>query len=60
MYSEACYLLTLFSIEERLGKYMEYEALSPDNSMALFYAYLLLTETKISEGGINAGMKNHV
>ena len=34
---------------------MEFEALSPDNSMALFYAYLLLTETKISEGGINAG-----
>ena len=36
---------------------MEFEALSPDNSMALFYAYLLLTETKISEGGINAGKR---
>ncbi|KAL5268046.1 hypothetical protein ACHWQZ_G004929 [Mnemiopsis leidyi] len=45
-------------IEEKLGKYMEYEALSPDNSMALFYAYLLLTETKISEGGINAGVEH--
>ena len=34
---------------------MEFEALSPDNSMALFYAYLLLTETKIAEGGITTG-----
>lgn len=45
-------------IEDKLNASMEFEALSPDNSMALFYAYLLLTETKISEGGINAGVEH--
>ena len=45
----------LSSIEAKLALSMEFEALSPDNSMALFYSYLLLTETKIAEGGISTG-----
>ena len=34
---------------------MDYNAMSPDNSMALFYAFLLLAETKFSEGNLTAG-----
>ena len=43
------------SYEKKLESIMDYNAMSPDNSMALFYAFLLLAETKFSEGNLTAG-----